>query len=125
MTGLNPLFWGQTPPKINGLLGLALVLQPRAAVQKQDHLKHLREELSSSFAKERAEWHLFFMIRFAGSRIIILGTQGLPAVGTVCFVLFYFFLEVAIGLQEAKGQSDAITQLARKQELSTDSLQVP
>eukprot|EP00435_Cladocopium_sp_Y103_P015974 s2267_g3.t4 len=41
----------------------------------KDHLKHLREELSSSFAKE------------------------------------------------AKGQSDAITQLARKQELSTDSLQ--
>ena len=53
------------------------------------------------------------------------GHPTAQAVGTVCFVLFYFFHEVAIGPQEAKGQSDAITQLARKQKLSTDSLQVP
>jgi len=37
----------------------------------------------------------------------------------------YCFHEVAIGPQEAKAQSDAIALLARKQELSTDSLQVP
>eukprot|EP00435_Cladocopium_sp_Y103_P015875 s2267_g3.t3 len=62
----------------------------------KDHLKHLREELTSNFVKERPEWDLFFMIRLPGS---------------------------LIGTPEAKAQSDAIALLARKQELSTDSLQ--
>ena len=102
--------WGQKPPKINGLLGSALVLQPRAAVQKQDHLKHLREELSSSFAKERAEWHLFFMIRFAGSRIIILGTQRLPR--WVQYVLFYFIFSTKSPLARRRPKGRAMRSLS-------------